>query len=88
MITKLENTGIRGLPKVLLSSYLSNRSQYVNLNGAFSDMEHISFCDTQGSVVGPLLFLIYINDMPNILIYYKPIIFADDISCVYTFDFQ
>ena len=78
MINKLDNIGIRGLPKVLLSSYLSNRSQYVKLNGDISNMERISFGVPQGSVLGPLLFLIYINDIPNILKYSTPIIFADD----------
>ena len=43
LINKLENIGIRGLNNVLLSSYLSNRSQYVKLNGAISNMERISF---------------------------------------------
>ena len=57
LINKLDNIGIRGLPKVLLSSYLSNRSQYVKLNGAISNMERISFGVPQGSVLGPLLFL-------------------------------
>ena len=78
LINKLDNIGIRGLPKVLLSSYLSNRSQYVKLNGAISNMEYISFGIMQGSVLGPLIFLIYINDMPNILKYSTSIIFADD----------
>ena len=41
-------------------------------------MEHISFGVPQGSVLGPLHFLIYIDDMPNILKYSKPIMFADD----------
>ena len=45
---------------ILLSSYLSNRSQYVKLNGAISNSEHISFGVPQGSVLGPLL---YINDI-------------------------
>ena len=84
LINKLDNIGIRGLPKVLLSSYLSNRSQYVKLNGAISNMERISFGVPQGSVLGPLLFLIYINDMPNILKYFTPIIFADDTNLIFS----
>ena len=43
LINKLDNIGIRGLPKVLLSSYLSNRSQYVKFNRVISNMERISF---------------------------------------------
>ena len=61
LINKLDNISIRGLPTVLLSSYLSNRSKYIKLNGTTSNMEHISFGVTQGSVLGPLLVLIYIN---------------------------
>ena len=84
LINKLDNIGIRGLPKVLLSSYLSNRSQYVKLNGAISNMERISFGVQRGSVLEPLLFLIYINDMPNILKYSTPIIFADDTNLIFS----
>ena len=47
-------------------------------------MERISFSVPQGSVLGPLLFLIYINDMPNILKYSTPIIFADDTNLIFS----
>ena len=50
-------------------------------------MERISFGVPQGSVLGPLLFLIYINDMPNILKYsieYTPIMFADDTNLIFS----
>ena len=47
-------------------------------------MEQISFGVPQGSVLGPLLFLIYINDMTNILKYSKPIIFADDTNLIFS----
>ena len=83
LINKLDNIGIRSLPKVLLSSYLSNISQYVKLNGAISNMERKSFGVPQGSVLGTLLFLIYINDMPNILKYSTPIMFADDTNLIF-----
>ena len=78
---KLDTIGIRGFPKVLLSIYLSNRLQYFKLNWVISDMLNISFYVPQCSVSGPLLFLIYINDMSNILKYSKPIICADDTNC-------
>jgi len=62
-----------------LKSYLSNRSQYVILNNAQSTMLSVDYGVPQGSVLGPLLFLIYINDIgniPNLPAY--PKIFADD----------
>ena len=84
MIYKLDNISIKGLPKVILSSYLSNRSQYIKINENISNMEHISFGVPQGSVLGPLLFLIYINDIPNILKYSKPIVIADDTRLIFS----
>ena len=68
---------IRCLATVLLTSYLSNRSQYVNLNGIIEDIEHISFGIPQDSLLGSLIFS-NINDMHNILKYSKSIICADD----------
>ena len=89
MINKLDSISIKGLLKILLSSYISNRSQYVKLNEAISNMEHISCGVPQVSMLGSLLFIIYINDMPNILKYSKPILLADDTNLIFsskTFD--
>ena len=78
LLKKLEHYGIRGLPLMILSSYLTNRKQYVSIDGCKSQKRAISVGVPQGSVLGPLLFLIYINDLPRSLTNLKAILFADD----------
>lgn len=78
LLKKLDAYGIRGDALRLLTSYLENRQQYVYLNGFSSDKKTITSGVPQGSILGPLLFNIYLNDIicinPNI----KHIIYADD----------
>ena len=80
LLNKLYHYGIRGLAYDLLKSYLSNRFQYTLINGFMSQLLPIEFGVPQGSILGPLLFLIYINDLP--LVSNNTIIklFADDTS--------
>ena len=79
LLFKLKNLGITGSLHDLLKNYLSDRSQRVVLNGQESDWTHISAGVPQGSVLGPLLFLVYINDLTeNISSNIK--LFADDAS--------
>src|SRR5678815_3385467 len=65
-------------PLEWFKSYLTSRTQRVKCNGCFSNLQNILFGVPQGSILGPLLFLIYINDLPNSSTLLRFILFADD----------
>jgi hypothetical protein len=77
LLRKLEHYGFRGITLQLITSYLTNRYQYTVVNGETSHLQTIQYGVPQGSILGPLLFLIYINDInQNIQVDFK--MFADD----------
>ena len=78
LLAKLNHYGIRGVSNDWFKSYLSNRHQYVSINGYKSGLAAINCGVPQGSVLGPLLFLLYINDLNQAIKSCKVHHFADD----------
>ena len=78
LLTKLEYYGIRGVVNDWFASYLSNRRQFVSFFGTDSDYQTVSCGVPQGSVLSPLLFLLYINDLPKCSKILDFHLFADD----------
>ena len=80
---KLESYGVRGNCYKWFESYLSNRYQCVHINNCSSNWLQVNTGIPQGSVLGPLLFLVYINDMQHAVCNSNVFLFADDtnISC-------
>ena len=78
LLAKLSHHGIHGVSNDCLKSYLSNRSQYVSINGYDFGLAAINCGVPQGSVLGPLLFLLYINDLNQAIKFCKVHHFADD----------
>ena len=84
LLAKLAHYGIRGPALKWLRSYLSDRKQYVSVNNSDSSMTKITYGVPQGSILGPLLFIIYINDIPEISTIAKFILYADDANIIVT----
>ena len=83
LLKKLEHYGIRGPALSWFTSYLSSRKQLVVLDGLSSSLSKISCGVPQGSILGPLLFLIYINDMHTSVQFSTVYHFADDTNLLY-----
>ena len=80
LLSKFERYGFGKKAVALLCNYLTDRTQRCQLNGMLSDQRGITCGIPQGSILGPLLFIICINDLPNCLEQATPRMFADDTS--------
>jgi retron-type reverse transcriptase len=83
LLDKLEKAGIRGIALKLLRSYLTGRTQFVSVNGVDGVSLEVEMGVPQGSVLGPLLYLIFINDIGNLPLNGKVKLFADDCALSY-----
>lgn len=85
LVHKLENIGVRGVPLALLIDYLHERKQRVKIGGFESEDVPINYGVPQGSVLGPTLFLTYINDLCDLEIQHGNIFsYADDTAIIFT----
>lgn len=83
LLRKLELSGVRGHPLELVRSYLSDRSQFVSVGGSASADRDMTLGVAQGSKLGPLLYLIYTNDLGCLPLKGKVMMYADDIAVLY-----
>ena len=83
LLDKLSRFGIRGKSLELLKSYLTNRKCYVSFHECSSSVLDISLGVPQGSILGPLLFLMYINDIENLIDAENIVMFADDVAVLF-----
>ena len=89
LLLKLKHYGINGSLLSWFGSYLTDRYQRVALDGSFSDWLPVTSGVPQGSILGPLLFVLYVNDVPNYIQYNSTIaLFADDSKLFNPFSIQ
>ena len=86
LLRKLDHYGVRGLANKWFTSYLTKRQQCVSISGNQSQYRNIQHGVPQGSVLGPLLFLIYINDLNTCIYHSTTRHFADDTNLLYATD--
>ena len=84
LVEKLSFYGVRGFANTWLENYLMNRKQYVVVDNQASCMQFMKGSVPQGSVLGPVLFLLFINDICNVSNLFKFVLFADDTNIFYS----
>ena len=77
LLSKLRSYGVAGKLFEWIENFLSNRTQRVCIRGSFSEWVNITSGVPQGSVLGPILFIIFVNDMPDV-VNSMLLMFADD----------
>ena len=82
LLFKLRYYGLENIALKLFHSYLSNRKQYIKLEDVVSKVSPISTEVPQGSILGPLLFLVYMNDIATCTSLFQTIMYADDTTLV------
>ena len=84
LFTKLEHYGIRDVALQWIKSYFSCRQQFVQINQTCSSMQTIKCGVPQGSILGPLFFILYINDLPKASKLTELLLFAEDTSIFFS----